>query len=373
MTKAYWVDLFTLETWEEFRRHGADVSGFSEARWPWVKRIRPGDCLLCYLTGESRWVGVLEAASKPFRDESERIWAKAPYPVRIKVKPIVLMKPEHGVPVLDMRNQLKYFQNLKNPNSWAGTFRASPSRWNAEDGPVVVQRLLDAQENPTVRPLKRRNKAFPVAAVTDEKAGALTLPGDDDQSTADPGPTADSESAHTEVQYLLLKLGTDMGFDVHVAVNDQSRQWKGHRFSDMPGRRLALPQQFDAYTNGIIQRIDVLWLKGPAIVAAFEIESTTSIYSGLLRMSDLLAMQPNISIPLFLVAPEDRRSKVINEINRPTFKRREKPLVDVCKYISFEGLREELHRVGDNVSFLRPEWLQKVSEPCDPAEAYLLS
>jgi hypothetical protein len=46
--------------------------------------------------------------------------------------------------------------------------------------------------------------------------------------------------------------------------------------------------------------IDVLWLDGNAIVAAFEIESTTSIYSGLLRMSDLLAMQPNLNIPLFL-------------------------------------------------------------------------
>ena len=41
------------------------------------------------------------------------------------------------------------------------------------------------------------------------------------------------------------------------------------------------------------------WLKGNAVVAAFEIESTTSIYSGLLRMSDLIAMQPNLNIPLY--------------------------------------------------------------------------
>ena len=65
----------------------------------------------------------------------------------------------------------------------------------------------------------------------------------------------------------------------------------------------------------------MLWLSGPAVVAAFEIESTTSIYSGLLRMADLLALQPNLNISLFLVAPEDRRSKAITEINRPTFSR----------------------------------------------------
>ena len=370
MPKAYWVDLFTVETWHEFLRHGADISGFSEPRWPWVKRINPGDYLLCYLTGESRWVGVLESISKPYRDEKERIWTNGLYPARIRVKPIVTLKPEHGVPVLDMRNELKLFKNLKNPNVWAGIFRASPNPWNAEDGPVVVQRLLQEQENPKERPLrKRKRKAVPNITVPDKEVGTLALPGDDEDVADEVIPTTASETAHTEVQYLLLKLGADMGFDVYVASNDQSRQWKGRKFSDMPRRRSSIPQQFDPYTNGIIQRIDVLWLSGAAIIAAFEVESTTSIYSGLLRMSDLLAMQPNIQIPLFLVAPEERRIKVIREINRPTFKRRTQPLVNICRYISFEGLREALDGIGDNVTFLRADWLQKISEPCELAEA----
>ena len=110
----------------------------------------------------------------------------------------------------------------------------------------------------------------------------------------------------------------------------------------MPRRRERLPQQFDPVTNRTIELIDVLWLDGNAIVAAFEIESTTSIYSGLLRMSDLLARQPNISVPLFLVAPEDRRDQVVCQVNRPTFERMNPPLVDVCRCISFERLREAL-------------------------------
>jgi hypothetical protein len=74
----------------------------------------------------------------------------------------------------------------------------------------------------------------------------------------------------------------------------------GHE-GGLPRRRERLPQQFDPVTNRTIELIDVLWLDGNAIVAAFEIESTTSIYSELLRMSDLLARQPNISVPLSLV------------------------------------------------------------------------
>ena len=59
-----------------------------------------------------------------------------------------------------------------------------------------------------------------------------------------------------------------------------------------------LPAQFNDATQRTIELIDILWLKGNSIIAAFEVESTTSIYSGLLRMSDLLALQPNLNIKL---------------------------------------------------------------------------
>src|SRR5262245_63821105 len=81
-----------------------------------------------------------------------------------------------------------------------------------------------------------------------------------------------------------LGSGPRWAFDVHVARNDQSRVWKGQRLGDMSRRREQLPQQFDRVTTQTIELIDVLWLDGNAIVAAFEIESSTSICSGLLRM-----------------------------------------------------------------------------------------
>jgi hypothetical protein len=116
--------------------------------------------------------------------------------------------------------------------------------------------------------------------------------------------------------------------------------------------------------TSIIELISVLWLDCNAVVAAFEIECITSIYSGLLRMSNLLARQPNISGPPFLVAPKDRREDVIRQVNRPTFERMSSPLVDVCRYISFEELHEALTAAQDFVSFLKPARLQTVSESC---------
>jgi hypothetical protein len=129
-----------------------------------------------------------------------------------------------------------------------------------------------------------------------------------------------------------------------------------------------LPLQFDEATNRTIELIDVLWLKGNAIIAAFEIESTTSVYAGLLRMPDLLSMQPNLSIPLYLVAPDDRRDKVLTEVNRPTFSRLSPPLAKMCRFISFSDLRERLGHVGNFVRFLKPEFLEGLSESCELAD-----
>jgi len=362
VARTYWIDLFTVETWKEFLDHGGDVSGFSDKRWATVQRIKPGDYLLCYLTRVSRWVGVLEVTGKPFFDERP-IWKSQVFPSRVSVRPLLVLRPEHGVPVLDMRGELSVFQDLDNPNRWQGPFRGSPTRWKAPDGETVLRALQQAEANPVDRPLGRLATVRRKTTVLGEPGdGAVSVPEDDEPAPEEePEP---SSSEHTEIQYLLLRLGADMGFDVHVARNDQGRAWKGQRLGEVPRRRQQLPQQFDPVTNQTIELIDVLWLDGNAIVAAFEIESTTSIYSGLLRMSDLLARQPNISVPLFLVAPEERREKVINQVNRPTFERMKPPLVEVCRYISFEGLREALTAAHDYVSFLKPEWLQSVSESC---------
>ena len=89
-----------------------------------------------------------------------------------------------------------------------------------------------------------------------------------------------------------MKIGSDLGLDVWVARNDRNRTHNGASFQEISHLRRKLPRQFDDATNKTIELIDVLWLESDAIIAAFEVEHTTAIYSGLLRMSDLVSMQP---------------------------------------------------------------------------------
>jgi|GEM_PF-1864394 len=192
----------------------------------------------------------------------------------------------------------------------------------------------------------------------------VSIPGID-ESGDDDQPVEKIPTEHTEIQSLLLKLGAEMGFDVWVARNDRSRVFNGTKLGEMPRIKAELPLQFDEATNSTIELIDVLWLRGNQIIAAFEIESTTSIYSGLLRMADLVAMQPNINIPLFLVAPDVRREKVFSEVNRPTFSRLSPKLYEICRYIAFDVLQERIKQAEAFIKFLKPEFLKELSEACE--------
>ena len=99
-------------------------------------------------------------------------------------------------------------------------------------------------------------------------------------------------------------------------------------------------------------------------MAAFEVEATTGILSGLARMGDLLALVPNLDIPLFIVAPEERRGHVFEQIKRPLFIHGlAKPLDQRCRFISFESLESELGQLGEKVKMLDSErFLDAIAE-----------
>ena len=221
----YWLDLFTGVTWEEFLAAGANVSGFRESRWPTVQKIKPGDYLLCYLTGVSRFIGVLETSSPPFKDSSP-IWKDDDFPCRFKVKPVLMLTPETAVPVMELRDRLSMFRDMKSAIAWTDHFRGSPAKWNAADGDAVLEALLEAKQNPTTRPvdaarLARRPKALKA------RIGSVTVPGSQESSTEE-AEFIKGPGDHEDIQRLLLKLGSDMGFDVWVARNDRGRQLKVH-------------------------------------------------------------------------------------------------------------------------------------------------
>ena len=293
----FWLDLFTGTTWQEFREHGANISGFRTRMHNAVERIQPGDILLCYLTGVMRWVGALTVEGRT--TDTTPIWKYDEFPERLKVKPLVLLEPKHGVPMSEFEGKTDFYRSPADRPGFNGFLRMSPNRFKREaDGALILALLKQAETNPVDRPVDPKQLARLPFYKAESKRGkqtvetVVTVPEADQTSRSDSTDRADKDlsgtTRHSEIQHALLALGKDMGFDLWVARNDRSRIWNGSSLGGLPGLVDELPTQFNEATNRTIELIDVLWLKGNSIVAAFEVECTTSIYSGLLRMSDLL-------------------------------------------------------------------------------------
>ncbi len=368
----YWLNLFTGTTWREFQEAGANVSGFSARQVKTAKRMKPGDIFLCYLTGVMRWAGALEIIG-PSAD-IRRIWKDQEFPVRFEVKPLVLLEPEHGFPMEQLEGRVKFFKGPKQKGKFDGFVRSSLKLFeNPKDGELILSLVREAQQNPVSRPVDPKKLARKPLYKVEPKKGAgkrptlVSVPEPESAvvTVSEVQQPADAPTTrHTEIQYQLLTLGAELGLDVWVARNDRSRKWDGHLLGSLPRMLDQLPTQFNEATTRTIELIDVLWLSGNSIVAAFEVESTTSIYSGLLRMSDLLALQPNLDISLYLVAPDERRDKVEQELLRPTFSLREKPLARICGFLAFGVLCDKLagiRKLGLSSS-LKPTFLKTTAE-----------
>lgn len=157
------------------------------------------------------------------------------------------------------------------------------------------------------------------------------------------------ERLHTKVQYQLAELGRSLGYDVLVARNDRSAQYRGRRLDHHCLARLpdlGLP----AEVHATAELIDVLWLyRGEArIASAFEVEKSTSIYSGILRLTDMALSIPGREDQLYLVAPASREREIVDQLKRPMFRR---PDEFSLGYILCEDLDrhfESLCKLGDD-------------------------
>lgn len=132
------------------------------------------------------------------------------------------------------------------------------------------------------------------------------------------GQKSEHEGAdHTQIQWLLAKIGHQVGCDIWIAANDHSKSWNGERLGDMSLKRL--PPLVDTTFRRVINLIDVLWLRGEDVIAAYEVEHTTSISSGLLRLYDLDALCPTTIMHLCVVIPNPSLKRFQSVLARPAF------------------------------------------------------
>lgn len=134
---------------------------------------------------------------------------------------------------------------------------------------------------------------------------------------------------HEAAEAVLLKLGNLLGFDTYTP--DSSKIFNGQKLGD-----IATLEELPFFTSEKImesvQNIDVVWMKEEWPEYFFEVEHTTGVTSGLLR----IYQAEKVSANFFIVGPADVLKKYQREAEKAPFHR----IKSKYRFRSYDELRE---------------------------------
>lgn len=326
-----------------------NVWGSKTARFTGKNKWNVGDYLVFLV--DKTVAGLAKVSGEPFFSKKE-VWDNGIFPYRISIKFEYVGLPQNRLPVLgEIRDALTsewgpgYGWGILNQRLLEGQtasviinkILASPNNIQEIDR-GIEQLIKDAQ-------LQRDSKKIKITKRPRKQTEAIeTIKKESiDEKTTD--------SLHKKIQKILIKLGKISGCSVWAARNDKKSTKNEGCLEEFPSLGLS-----DEAINRI-SLIDVLWIQQGAPICAFEIESTTPMYEGLLRMSDLLSVVPALKIKLYVVALRKRQEEFMKKITQPTF--RKIGLSDYCEFISVEDLTDLFTKV-DGLQGLSPNVINNI-------------
>ncbi len=321
------------------------VWGSSTARF---RQWQVGDRLV--LVVEKALAGVAEVAGEPFVSE-QSIWDHGLFPYRIPLKFVYALSPDIR-PAIDGEVWEAFTaawgprygwglasQSALPEDSAEALFDAIAMRPNElealrADLDALIQQARERQTHRKIRALK--GLAAPRTPKNARRDGL-------------------DDTAHTKAQSELIRLGRLTGCSVWVASNDRSRIYQGRKLGEdclKSFPNLGLSKEL----RERIALIDVIWIRRDMPLYAFEVEVTSAVYSGLLRMADLVALVPVLNVNLFIVAPRERQGKVLRELARPTFQKIGLPAY--CRFVASEDLEALLAKTDQLGGHIQPSVIE---------------
>lgn len=183
--------------------------------------------------------------------------------------------------------------------------------------------------------LSKRDAEIVISEIPSEAVyESLTLP------EPEKGMDIEVQRRHAQIQIALIMIGLQLGFRVWVAHNDKGIIYNNQKIGEINGVILSLNEEklLSAYNEAIraALNIDCIWFRNNRFMpAVFEVEHTTGVTRGLVRMKNYQDALPPFPTRWVIVAPDEDRQKVITEANKPQFK----PLmVQFLPYSSVEEL-----------------------------------
>ena len=145
---------------------------------------------------------------------------------------------------------------------------------------------------------------------------------------------------HSEIIAILGLVGKKKGYDIWIGKREQHERDNGVVAKGKTLKEYMTVKQLkvvNAMNQKTIENIDLIWIKGKEIQAVFEVESTTTMTSALMRGSNV-----NEEVDKFMVLPEEREGQFKNKLTSPLFRKHFEN--ENWKLIYFDTLRIEYTR-----------------------------
>lgn len=125
-------------------------------------------------------------------------------------------------------------------------------------------------------------------------------------------PKIESISSHEEAEAALLQTGNLLGFNTYTA--DPSKECRDVKLGDLAATKDVPPFTYERLLK-TVKEIDVIWFKEGFPRYCFEVEHTTGVRDGLLRLYSLR----ELNTKFFIVAPQNVVTRFKTEILKDPF------------------------------------------------------
>jgi len=136
---SYWLCVGSLEGWNDPNRDKSLI-GFPAGRKKSVKEIKPGHRIVIYVKGIQRFNAVYEVIGRAPTDPNYQLGGQS-FPERVRVKELAVERPENGIAISTISQDLNEFKKLKEPTRWSSIVRMSARRLDDSDGETILRTL----------------------------------------------------------------------------------------------------------------------------------------------------------------------------------------------------------------------------------------
>ena len=145
----YWIVVGSPGNFEKTAEHGFTVQGLKSRHRKKAERMKPGDKIIYYITGQKAFAGVVTIES-PYFESHETIWvssdpkkAAEDYPFRVEITPDVILGLKDATPAEPLARQMQYAAKWPEKN-WTLAFQGNVHKLSDADHALLAAAVQEA-------------------------------------------------------------------------------------------------------------------------------------------------------------------------------------------------------------------------------------